>query len=133
MADTTFYEDGCNVPFCREISVRFFPNAGAQPTFVAADNLYVDTIVRTSQGLYTITLKHSYVRLMVAVAQLQINAALGAGRAVFVGPITNVGTSTPVVAQLFFVDAAGAVADPPAANANNSISMRLVFADIAAV
>lgn len=132
MADAAFYDDKTNVPAGREVAVRFFPNAGAAPTFVAADNLYVDTIVRTSQGLYTITLKHTYVRFIAGGCQLQVNAALGAGRSVLLGPVTNVGTTTPVVAQVFFVDAAGAVADPPAANANNSISVRLLFADIAA-
>jgi len=121
------------MPACRQITIRFFPDAGNAPTYTAADNLYVSGIVRTSQGLYTITLQDAYKRFMGGHCQLQINAALGAGRSVLLGPVSNAGTSTPVTAQVFFVDAAGAVADPPAANANNSITVTLYFADIAAV
>lgn len=131
MADRQFYDEKTNVPYPRHLSFRFFPNAGAAPTFVAADNIGLASVVRTSQGLYTLTLADNYLRLMSGRADLQINAALGAGRAVFLGPLAVV--AGVMTAQVFFVDAAGAVQDPPAANANNSISVDLVFADIAAV
>jgi|SRR4051812_90921 hypothetical protein len=133
MADRQFWPGMSNIPYGRELNVRFFPNAGSAPTFVQADNQYVNTIVRTSQGLYTITLSDPYVRFIAGYCQLQINAALGVGRQVFLGAVSNVGTTTPVTVQVFFTDAAGAVQDPPAANANNSISVELYFSDIAAV
>lgn len=133
MADRQFWDGKSNIPYGRELNIRFFPNAGAAPTFVAADNQGVASIVRTSQGLYTITLNDTYVRFMAGYVQLQISAALGVGRQVFLGPVANVGTTTPVTVQVFFTDAAGAVQDPPAANANNSISVELYFADIAAI
>lgn len=133
MSDRQYYDGKSNIPYSREINVRFFPAAGGAPTFVPADNQGVNTIVRTSQGLYTITLFDTFARFMAGYCQLQINAALGVGRAVFLGPVANVGTSTPVTVQVFFTDGAGAVQDPPAAGANNSISVELYFADIAAV
>lgn len=133
MADRQFWEGRSNVPYERELNFRFFPNAAAAPTFVAADNQGLASVVRTSQGVYTLTLSDSYVRLMAAFCQLQINAALGVGRQVFIGPVANVGTSTPVTVQVIFTDGAGAVQDPPAAGANNSISVQLEFADISAI
>lgn len=133
MADRGFYDVYSNVPNDRHVVVRFFPDAGNAPTFVAGDNLYVSTIARTSQGLYTITLQDAYKRLCGVNVSLQINAALGVGRQVFAGPVSNVGTSSPVTATVLFTDGAGAVQDPPAANANNSITVIMVFSDIAAV
>lgn len=132
MADRVFYDTKTNTPAGREVNIRFFPNAASAPTFVPADNLYVSTIVRTSQGVYTITLADTYVRYIFGTASLQIAAALGVGRQVFIGPVSNVGTTSPVTAQIVFTDGAGAVQDPPAAGVNNSINVRLVFADIAA-
>jgi hypothetical protein len=133
VSDRQYYDGKSNIPYSREVNIRFFPAAGGAPTFVAADNQGVASIARTSQGLYTITLNDPYVRFIAGYCQLQINAALGVGRAVFLGAVANVGTGTPVTVQVFFTDGAGAVQDPPAANANNSISVELYFADIAAV
>lgn len=133
MADRQFWDGKSNIPYSREINVRFFPNAGSAPAFVAADNQGVGSIVRTSQGVYTITLLDPYVRFIAGYCQLQINAALGVGRAVFLGPVANVGTGTPVSVQVIFTDGAGAVQDPPATGVNNSISVELYFADIAAI
>lgn len=133
MADRQFWDGKTNVPYERELNLRFFPNAGAAPTFVAADNQGLASVVRTSQGVYTLTLSDTYVRFMAGYCQLQINAALGVGRAVFLGPVSNVGTVTPVTVQVIFTDGTGAVQDPPAAGANNSISVQLEFADIAAI
>lgn len=133
MADRQFWDDKSNVPYCRELNLRFFLAAGGAPTFVAADNQGLAGVVRTSQGVYTLTLADPYVRFIAGYCQLQINAALGVGRAVFLGPVANVGTSTPVTVQVIFTDGAGAVQDPPAAGPNNSISVELYFADIAAI
>ena len=133
MADWQTYDTRSNVCFERRVLGRFFPDAGNQPTFVTADNLYIASIVWTSQGLYTVTLTHAYKRFVCGHVSLQVSAAPGNERAPYLGPVSNVGTSTPVTFQIFILDGAGAVQNPPAANANNSISFEMVFSDIAAV
>ena len=132
MADRTFYNTDSNVVFERRIVGRFFPDAGNQPTYVAADNIYVASIVWTSQGIYTVTLLDPYKRFVFGHAALQVNAALGVGRDAYLGPVSNVGTSSPVSFQILILDGSGAVQNPAAANANNSISFEVVFSDIAA-
>jgi hypothetical protein len=131
VADRTFYDTKSNVPFERRIMGRFFPDAGNQPTFVATDNLYVASIVWTSQGLYTVTLQDTYKRFIGGHVSIQFSAAPGNERAPSLGPVSNVGTSTPVSFQILVLDGAGAVQNPAAANANNSITFEVVFSDIA--
>lgn len=131
--DRTTYDSRSNVPYEREINVRFFPDAGNAPTFVAADNLYVNTITRTAQGAYLITLLDTFVRFAGAQITPQIAAAGGAARFWKLGAVSNVGTSTPVTVQLFCLDNADAAQNPVAANAANSVSVKLTFIDIAAV
>lgn len=133
MADMGLYQDQTNVPFCKEITFKFFPDAGNQPTVPGSPlNTYIASIVWVSQGLYRITLRHSYRNIAKVEANLGVNAA-GVVRFVQVGPVANVGTSTPVTVDLLVVDATAAVQNPPAANANNVIWGTITFADTAAL
>jgi hypothetical protein len=133
VADWQSYDTRSNVCYERRVLGRFFPDAGNQPTFVTADNLYIASIVWTSQGLYTVTLTHAYKRFVFGHVAIQFSGAPGNERAPSIGSISNVGTSTPVSFQILVLDGAGAVQNPAAANANNSISFEMVFSDIAAV
>lgn len=130
--DRTLWSPKSNVTNEKRIVCRFFVDVGNAPTFVAADNQYVASIVRTSQGLYTITLLDTFRRFIGGLVSMQLPAAPGASYDAYLGPVANVGTSTPVTAAVLILNSAGAVADPGAANANNSITVELIFSDMAA-
>jgi len=131
--DAGLYQDQTNVPFQKEINFKFFPDAGNQPTVPGSPlNIYVASITRVSQGLYRITLRHPFRNIANVTVHLGVNAA-GVVRFAQVGPVANVGTSSPVTVDILIVDAAAAVQDPPAANANNVVWGTIVFADTGAV
>lgn len=128
--DAGIYDDKSNVPYCKAMCFKFFPDAANQPTVPASPfNLYITSITRVSQGLYRITLRFPFRNIVNVLANLQVNGA-GVVRFVQPGPVNNVGTSTPVTVDLLVVDAAGAVQDPPATNANNCIWGQITFADV---
>ncbi len=109
----------------RVLNIRFFPVAAANPTYSAQDTKGVASIVLTATGVWTITLQDSYKRLLSAQATIQMAAATDLVPQV--GTVANLATTTPVTV----VVRANAVATPTdiAANANNSISVTLIFDD----
>ena len=98
----------------------FAPAGAGAPTAV---NGYGFTVVRTSQGLFTITLDEAAMDLVSVVPGLQLAAAT-ADRFSQVGQTDVVSAKT---VQLRVVDAAGAVQDV-AADANNRINFAITVA-----
>jgi hypothetical protein len=109
----------------KRLDIRFFPVAAANPTYSAQDTKGVASIVLTTTGVWTITLQDSYKRLLSAQATIQMASATDLVPQF--GTVSNLGTATPVTVVL----RANAAATPTdiAANANNSISVTLIFDD----
>ena len=129
--DRGLYEQNGNVPNVKVITFKFFPDAGNQPSVPTnPQNLFITSIVWVSQGLYRITLPDSFKLHMHTDAVLNVSAA-GVARTVQGGPVV-LGASSNTV-DLLVVDNAGAVQNPPAANASNWISGEIVFCDSGAV
>lgn len=109
----------------RRLDITFFPAGVAAPTFNAAQARGVASITRTGVGTFLITLEDAYRVLVSKSASIQLAAAADIG--VQFGTIANVGTSSPPTIEVRTVTAA-APADV-AANANNSVSVKLDFND----
>lgn len=107
------------------LNIRFFPAAGANPTYTAQDIKGVASITRNNAGEWLITLQDSYKRLLSAQATIQM--ATATDLVPQIATVANLGTATPVTLLV----RANAVATPTdiAANANNSISLTLIFDD----
>jgi hypothetical protein len=103
----------------------FYPDTANPPTYTAANCKGVASITRSAQGTFLITLSDTYGRLISKQATIQMSSATDLVPQF--GDISNVGTSTPPT----IVIRANAVATATdiAANANNSISVTLVFDD----
>jgi hypothetical protein len=126
MASRTFAESPKSLSLKpRILNIRFFPVAAADPTYSAQDTKGVAGIALTTTGVWTITLQDPYKRLLSAQATIQMASATGLVPQI--GTVANLGTATPVTV----VVRANAVATPTdiAANANNSISLTLIFDD----
>ena len=112
----------------KTVRVTIFPNAGGTPTWRSCGG--VTSVVRTSQGLFTVTLDDPYFKVIGHVVSVQsVTAAARYGQ---LGTITNAGTSTPLVFQVRVVDGSGAVQDM-AADANTSVHAALEFEDSSAL
>jgi hypothetical protein len=134
--DKTLWNSNTNLPAEKDLNFKFAVDAGNAPTLAAAPlNQYVSSVVRTSQGVYTLTFADSGKFVAGFVAELSLNAA-GATYAQ-AGPTTGFGAAfnpaAPPTAVVFILNSAGAVTDPPAANANVFVSGTLTLCDIAAV
>ena len=107
------------------LNFRFFPAGASNPTTTAQDIKGVSSIVRNNAGEWLITLKSPYKRLLSAQATIQMASATDLVPQF--ATIANVGTTSAVTLLL----RANAVATPTdiAANANNSISVTLIFDD----
>ena len=108
------------------LNIRFFPAGASNPTTSAQDIKGVASIVRNgTAGVWLITLQDSYKRLLSAQATIQMSTATDLVPQI--GDVANLGTATPVT----LIVRANAVATPTdiAANANNSISLSLIFDD----
>ncbi len=107
------------------LNIRFFPDTANAPTFNAQDAKGVASIARSAQGVFLVTLKDSYKRLLSAQATIQMTTATDLVPQI--GDVSNLATATPVTV----VVRANAVATPTdiAANANNSIMLSLIFDD----
>lgn len=122
------------------VAGTFFPDAANAPTTttgvvgtmgaaaLAAGQGIGWSVVRTSAGLFTVTLSPRFPVCVAKLATLQF-AAAGNVRHVQMGTYT---ASTGAL-QIRVVDAAAAVADFPAADANNSISFLCLFSRHASV
>lgn len=100
------------------IAGSFAPAAGGAPTAIVGAG--IESIVRTAQGVFTITLRDVWNQCDAAKATLQLNAA--AARSVQVGAI-NLANRTVVIRV---IDAAGAEQDV-AANPNNRVNFELIM------
>jgi hypothetical protein len=138
MADRALYPKGTNVPSCKEISFKFFVDAGNAPTLAGAGvsgtplNLSVASVSRVSQGLYRLVLSDAYKTHVRTLVALNVTGA-GVARWAQSSVLANVGTSTAVTLDILVVDNAGAVQNPAAAATDNYISGAIIFADIASV
>ena len=106
-------------------NIRFFPDTANAPTTTAQDIKGVASIARSAQGVFLITMKSAHKRLLTAQATVQLSTA--ADLVAQFGDVSNLGTSTAttVVVRLN----AGATPTDMAANANNSVSVTLIFDD----
>lgn len=109
----------------RMLNIRFFPAGAGNPTSTAQDVKGVASITRNNAGEWLITLQDTYKRLLSAQATIQM--ATATDLVPQFATIANVGTTSAVTLLL----RANAVATPTdiAANANNSISVTLIFDD----
>lgn len=142
--DRGLYQGQSNVPYQKDIAFKLFLDAGNAPTLAgwastSANtsgnplNLYIVSATRVSQGLYRFTLNDAFKNHVRTTVDLNVNAA-GVARWAQPGPVTiTTGTAPTTTFDVFIVDNAGAVQDPPAANANNYISGVITFCDIASV
>jgi len=132
--DKQLYPAFSNTPAEKDINFKFFVDAANPPTLAASPlNNYIASVVRTSQGVYTLTFTDTGKILMAFFAELTLNAA-GATYAQ-AGPTTGFGAAfnaaSPPTAVVFILNSAGAVTDPPAANANVFVCGLVSIADIA--
>lgn len=126
--DKQLYAARSNVPHHKSILYKFFPDAGNQPAVPSSPlNVYIKSIVWVSQGLYRVTLDGSGRNLVGHYPTLNVNAA-GVVRFAQPGPVSAT-ASGDMTLDILVVDAAAAVQNPPAANANNFISGEIVLAD----
>ena len=116
----------------RIIDLTFFPQGASNTAYtVAAGTLVggkgVASVVRNgSAGEYLITLQDSYKRLLSKYGSIQMAAATDLN--LQFATIANLGSSTAAVTVIVRA-LAGATPTEIAANANNSISVTLVFSD----
>lgn len=106
-------------------NIRFFPAGTSDPTTTAVDIKGVTSIARSAQGTWLITMRGHFKRLISAQATIQVTTATDLIPQF--GDVTNLGTTTPTT--LVLRANAVATATDIAANANNSISVQLVFDD----
>lgn len=105
------------------IAGRFFPNGSSAIDNTANQGKKGWTVVRTSQGLYTITLDRRWMKLVpVGLPGLQLASA--AARFVQWGTFTANEEAGTWAVQIRVIDASAAVQDV-SANANNSIGFEL--------
>lgn len=132
--DKTLWPAMSNTIGEKDLNVKFFVDAANPPTLVANPlSNYIASVVRTSQGVYTITFADSGLQVAAFFAELTLNAA-GATYAQ-PGPTTGFGAAfnpaAPPTAVVFILNSAGAVTDPPAANINVFVCATLVLCDVA--
>lgn len=121
MADRGMYDSKGNVPYQRDISFKFFVDAGNQPTLAPSPlNMFILSIVWVSTGLYRITLADTYRAHIVTAVEL--NCLLATAAWAQPGPVANFGTSTLPTVDIRILDNTSSVVNPPAANANNFVS-----------
>lgn len=101
-----------------QIQGSFAPAAGGAPTAIVGAG--VESVVRTAQGVFTVTLRDVWNQCDSAIATLQLNAA--AARHIQIGAITL--AARTVVIRV--IDAAGAEQDV-AAHAQNRVNFELIM------
>lgn len=108
----------------KHVKVRIFPNGTNAPTFKSAGG--VESVVRSSQGLFLVTLSSPYRHL--SNFNLDVQSVAAAARYPQLGTVANLGTASAVTVQVRLVDGSGAVQDM-SADANTSIGVELQFED----
>lgn len=111
-----------------EIHATFFPQGTSNPTFTAANCKGVASIVRNGgAGEWLITLQDCYKRLLSKYGSIQLASA--ADLNLQFATIANLGSSTNAPVTVLVRALAGATPTDISANANNSVSVTLVFSD----
>lgn len=95
--------------------------AGNPLTLSTDAKLIVNTVTRSSAGVYVVTLKDAYTKLVYK--SIDLDDTLNDGGYATCGSVTNEGTSTPIVFTIYTRAAAGTVADA-ALNRRVSVSLR---------
>lgn len=131
--DKTLWPAFSSLPGEKDLQFKFFVDAGNAPTLAGTPyNNYIASVVRTSQGVYTVTLADACKSLQAVTCELALNTP----GAVYAqpGPSTNFGVAFSAGAPtvVIYTLNAGAVADPPAANANVFISGTICITDLSA-
>jgi len=125
------YPGFTNNPMQKDLNFKFFVDGANAPTLAPAPlNNWVASVVRTSQGVYTLTFRDTGCIIGAFYAELALNAASTAYAQA--GPTTGFGAAynpaSPPTAVVFIL-VNGAVADPPAANANVFVNGVLTIVD----
>lgn len=108
------------------VSMTFFPQGTSNPTFTASACKGVATIVRNGgAGEWLITLQDTHKRLLSKWGSIQMASATDL--TFQFATIANVGTTSAVTVLVRAL--AGATPTDIAANANNSVSVTLLFSD----
>lgn len=110
------------------ITGTFFPAGAGAPTYASGDDHLDWSVVRTSAGLFTITIKKvRHCRLMAKFYSLQL-AAIDDKHLQW-GAYTAPTATTDATIAIRVCDISGAAETDIAADANNSISFELEFSD----
>lgn len=108
------------------VSMTFFPQGTSDPTFTASACKGVASIVRNGgAGEWLITLQDTHKRLLSKWGSIQMASATDL--TFQFATIANVGTTSAVTVLVRAL--AGATPTDIAANANNSVSVTLLFSD----
>lgn len=134
MSDRSFYQNS-NLPGARYIEFKFLVDAGNAPTLLGnPQNFYISSVVRTSQGIYTVTLADGY-RLH-SCTSCELNTPAPAAAWAQAGPITGFGAAagTLPTVQIQILNNSSAVTDPPAQSGGNCfVSGTIIVSDITGV
>ena len=107
----------------RVLAGSFAPDTANPPTAIRGSGY---SVVRTAQGVFTLTFANSYAELTAAVASVQL--ATGAAREAQIGTYTPATSSAAATLVIRVLDNAAAAQDI-AADANNRVHFVLVFND----
>lgn len=108
------------------IEGSFDTNGASNPVAPKGQGFRKVGIVHAATGQYTVTMDDPYLDLNAWGADLQVNAA--SPNWAQVGPVTNLGTASPVVVTIFTINSAGTAVDV-AAGANSRVAFFLTFRD----
>lgn len=110
----------------KTVRVLILPQgAGGDPQW--RSNGGVADVTRSAAGDYLVTLEDAYHKLVGYDLSTQVSTLATEAHAKL-GPVANVGTTTPVTAHVYVVDDASGAVDL-AADANHSVSVALHFED----
>lgn len=130
------YPGFTNNPMQKDLNFKFFVDSANAPTLAPAPlNNWVASVVRTSQGIYTLTFRDTGLIIGGFFAELALNTLPGGGAYAQAGPTTGFGAAynaaSPPTAVIYILNNSGAVTDPPAANSNVFVSGVVTIVDIA--
>ena len=103
----------------------FYPQATSAPTLAANQSRGVASVARSAAGRFLLTLDDPHHHLVAAIATTQL--ATAADMQAQIGTISNLGSSSATTVVVRTI--AGATETDIAANANNSVSVLLVFGE----
>jgi hypothetical protein len=114
----------CEGPETVTLDFRFQVNGTSDPDFQFPAGAVAD-VVRSSAGLFSITLKNKWPQMVTCTGSVQV-AAVAAGQGSFVEPVSYTASTGALVVRTVDPDAAGApaAADP---SDNDWVSVRATF------